>query len=129
MSSGIFIQPILKKFKGISILFGALFILGITLLLLFHVKIETYWISIAAQQFLIALIFPVGTALVSNSAGKDRQGEILGAFQSLQSIAFAVTPFLGGILLDFNYSIPLILGGSAMFFACIVLLPLLRKKA
>jgi MFS transporter, DHA1 family, tetracycline resistance protein len=129
LSSGIFIQPILKKFKGIPILFGSLFILGAVLLLLLHVKIEIYWISIAVQQFLIALIFPVGTALVSNSVGRDRQGEILGAFQSLQSIAFAVTPFLGGILLELDYSIPLILGGGAMFFACLALLPLLRKRA
>lgn len=128
LSSGLLIQPILKKFNGISILFWALFLLScILLFLLLHVRIETYWISIAAQQFLIALIFPVGTALVSNFVSKNRQGEILGAFQSLQSIAFAITPFLGGILLDLSYNMPIILGGGAMFLACLVLFPLLRK--
>jgi len=128
LSSGLLIQPILKKFNGISILFWALFLLSCVLLLLLpQVRIETYWISIAAQQFLIALIFPVGTALVSNFVGKGRQGKILGTFQSLQSLAFAITPFFGGVLLDLNYNIPIILGGGAMFLACLVLFPLLRN--
>jgi DHA1 family tetracycline resistance protein-like MFS transporter len=123
LSSGLLVRPILKRLKALPVLFTALLALGFCLLLLVQTKIEWYWVFISLQQFLIALIFPLGTALTSNAVAEDRQGEILGAFQSLQSFAFALTPFLGGVLMSFSYDSPLILGGIAMFLACLALFP------
>jgi DHA1 family tetracycline resistance protein-like MFS transporter len=122
LSSGLLIRPILKRFQGPSLLLIAFAALGGCLIPLFHAQLQMYWLFIPLQQFLIALIFPVGTAIVSNAVPENEQGEAVGGFQSLQAFAFAVTPFLGGAVLDFNYSVPLILSGSAMFLACIVLL-------
>ncbi len=120
LSCGLFIRPILKKFKSMPILIWASAALGICFALLLHANVKMYWVLIPIQQFLIALIFPVGTAIVSNAVAKNRQGEALGTFQSLQSFAFAITPFLGGTLLNLSFNIPLILGGIAMFSACLI---------
>ncbi|MGC1878707.1 MAG: MFS transporter [Rhabdochlamydiaceae bacterium] len=128
LSSGLLIRPIVNKFKALPVLFIALASLGLFLLLLFKAKIEWYWFSIGIQQFLIALIFPIGTAIVSNLTSKNEQGETLGVFQSLQAFAFAATPFLGGALLDLSYSSPFLIGGVSMFVACLILLLGYKKK-
>lgn len=127
LSSGFLIRPFIKKFNGISILAGALGILGISLLLLFHCDIRWYWLGISIQQFMVALVFPIGTAIVSNEVSGSQQGEVLGAFQALQSLAFAFTPFLAGTLLTLSYSIPLVFGGIASLLASILLFIGYRK--
>jgi MFS family permease len=77
---------------------------------------------------LIALIFPVGTAIVSDLTAKNQQGETLGVFLSMQSFAFAATPFLGGALLNLSYDSPYLIGGASMFVACFILLVGYKKK-
>lgn len=121
LSSGVLIRPIVNRFKSFPVLFIALAALGIFLLLLYHASIGMYWFNIGIQQFLIALIFPVGTAIVSNLTSKNQQGETLGIFMSLQSFAFAATPFMGGSLLSLSYDSPYIIGGISMFLSCLVL--------
>jgi DHA1 family tetracycline resistance protein-like MFS transporter len=122
ISSGLLIRPIIKRFTKGFVLCLAWAALGLCLLPLVHAKLGLYWVFIPIQQFLVSLIFPVGCAIVSNQVSENRQGEAVGAFQALQSFAFAVTPFLGGALLDLSYNIPLIVSGTAMFLACLVML-------
>lgn len=122
LSSGVLIRPILKRFKGLPILFASLIALSIALALLIHRELILFWFCIPIQQFLVAMIFPVGTAIVSNLALPNKQGETLGAFQSLQSLAFSVTPFLGGSFLDLNKNMPLIFSSIAIFIAGFYLL-------
>jgi len=122
LSSGLLIRPIVKWFKGIPLLFFAIAALGFFILPLVNAKLELYWIFIPFQQFLTALIFPVGISIVSNLVTENQQGEAVGAFHAVQAFAYGVTPFLGGVLLHFSYNIPLIIGGSAMFLSCLVLL-------
>ncbi len=123
LSSGLLIRPIVKKFPPLPILFFSLLALGgVFFILLMYTWVGMYWICIPIQQFLIALVFPVGTAIVSNLTAEHKQGEMLGAFQSLQSFAFAVIPFLGGMLLNLNVNAPLIVGCIAMVLASLILL-------
>ncbi len=121
LSSGFLIRPIIKKFHPINILIIAWGMLGFCSLLLLNTPISWYWFYIPIQQFLVALVFPLGMAVVSNAVTKKQQGETLGSFQSLQSFAFSITPFLGGILLDLSYNTPLIVSCTAMFLACFLL--------
>lgn len=121
LSSGWLIRPILKKFNNYWILLCALAALGFFLFPLIDSPLRLYWIFIPLQQFTVALIFPVGTAIVSNLVAKSKQGETLGAFQALQSFAFAITPLLGGALIDLGYNMPLILSSIGMFLACAIL--------
>jgi len=128
LSSGLLIRPIINKFKGLLILFISVTILGLFLLILYNASIELYWLNIAVQQFLVALIFPVATAIVSDLATKNQQGETLGVFQSLQAFAFAITPFMGGALLDLSYDSPYIIGAISMFLSCLILLFGYKKR-
>jgi MFS transporter, DHA1 family, tetracycline resistance protein len=121
LSSAFLVRYIAKRFKPMPILIGAWFILGGCLLLLIDAKIGAYWGAIPLQQILVSLIFPVGTTIVSNTVSADRQGEAMGIFQSLQSFAFAITPFLGGVLLNVSFRMPLIVSGIAMLVACFIL--------
>lgn len=128
ISSGLLIRPIIRRFGGLSILFISLISLATFLAILIPMGLMSYWFYIPIQQFLVALIFPVGTAVVSNLALPTQQGETLGTFQSLQACAFALTPFLGGAVLDFSDNSPLIVGSIALFLAGTVLLIGYRKK-
>ncbi len=129
ISSGLLIRPIVKKFKPFTILLLSLGALGVFLSFLIHAKLESYWLNIGAQQFLIALVFPVGTAIVSNLTSQSDQGETMGVFQALQAFAFAVTPFFGGVLLHFSYFMPVMIGAASMFLACLIILAGYKKTA
>lgn len=121
LSCAFLIRLIIKRMAPKAIFLGALGLLGLAFFSLLWGNILLYWIFIPLQQFLIALIFPVATTIVSNAASRSRQGEVLGVFQSLQALAFAATPCLGGILLSITESVPVIFGGVAMFVAFFVL--------
>jgi DHA1 family tetracycline resistance protein-like MFS transporter len=126
LSSGLFIQPMIRKFSGHLLLPMAWIFLGCNFLLLLRANVNAYWVFIPLQQFLISMIYPLGTALVSNATPEKQQGKVLGAFQSLQAFAFALTPFVSGILLGLSYTTPLLVGGCASLLACAIFL--LRKK-
>lgn len=123
LSCGILIRPIVKRVHPIRILFFGLILLGISLLaLLFHEKVEYFWLYIPFQQYLIALVFPTGVAVISNSVDEDSQGEVMGVLQSVESFAFAATPFLAGGIIGLQYYMPVLIGGVAMLIAGVILL-------
>ena len=68
------------------------------------------------------LTFPNSTAIVSNLSGKESQGEALGINQSLQSLAFAISPLIAGIIVSFNIHFPIIAASSIVFIAWLVFL-------
>jgi MFS family permease len=59
--------------------------------------------------------------MVSNWVKEDQQGEMMGILQSVQAGAFAMSPLLSGALVGWNYDMPIIVGGIAMFLAALVL--------
>lgn len=130
LSSGILIRPIVNRFKPYLVLFYSLCLLGIvTLLLLFHSSAFWVWIYLPAVTFLVALIFPTYTTMISDKAGVDAQGEILGISGSLQALSFAVSPLAAGFLIGGNIHMPLFIGGLSILSAALIVGILLRKKA
>lgn len=122
ISCGLLIRPIVGRFSNQYVLFYAL--IGCTLsvgMLLIHT--EEYWllVYIPLQQFFIALFWPTAAAVVSNAVSEDTQGEIMGAFQSVDSLAFAVSPLIAGPLLGLSPLMPIIIGGLAMLGAATTL--------
>ncbi|MBX2929491.1 MAG: MFS transporter [Saprospiraceae bacterium] len=55
------------------------------------------------------------TAVVSNQAGRERQGEILGINQSMQSVGQAIPPIIGGYFNAVNGYLPLITAAVLTF--------------
>lgn len=54
------------------------------------------WAIIPCMMFALAFAYPTTTTIVSNRAGKDSQGEILGVYQSVTAAAMGLSPLLVG---------------------------------
>jgi MFS transporter, DHA1 family, tetracycline resistance protein len=129
LSSGLLIRPIVSKFKPLPVLFVALFLLTFAIFpLLLHSNINIFWIYIPIQQFLIALVFPTTATIISNSVKEDSQGEIMGVLQSVDSFAFGVSPLLAGVFVGFSTQAPIIVSGTSVLLASLILLGSYRNK-
>ena len=128
LSCGVLIRPIVSRYSNQHVLCFALFMVSLSIgILYFHVNEVWLWVYIPLQQFGIALFWPTAAALVSNSAGDDVQGEIMGVFHSLEALAFSISPLIAGPLLGFTAFMPIFLGSALMLFAGGVLVAYLRK--
>jgi MFS transporter, DHA1 family, tetracycline resistance protein len=122
LSCGLLIRPLVNRFQSHHLLFYGLILNGIAItLLFFHTDVVWLWVYITFQQYAVALFFPTSTTMVSNWVDEKMQGEILGVLQSVQCLAFAVTPLLGGVLLGVHVGMPIIFGGISMLLAAAVL--------
>jgi DHA1 family tetracycline resistance protein-like MFS transporter len=129
LSSGLLIRPIVNRFQPLPILFVALILLALAIFpLLFHSNVAIFWVYIPIQQFLIALVFPTGATIISNSVKEDSQGEIMGILQSVDSFAFASSPLFAGAFVGLSTHAPIIVAGTFMLLASLVLLSSYRKK-
>lgn len=63
---------------------------------------------------------PNAIAIVSNLAGNDRQGEMLGINQSIQSLGMILPPLIAGFVVTFHMNLPLILGAASTLLAALV---------
>ncbi len=118
---GCLIRPVLSRFSHHSIFLTSLLLSGVYVLLFQFIQNAFYlWFYVPLLLFFVALVFPTVTALISNWAGRRRQGEILGVFQSLQAAAFAVSPLFSGSLLGTYLHMPIVVGGSAMLLAGLI---------
>jgi DHA1 family tetracycline resistance protein-like MFS transporter len=99
LSQAVFLPMVLKKLNECNILRYSVFALAI--FIFFMLFLQRSW-----QLFALTPIFAVAngftganlTALVSRSADKDIQGEILGINSSVQSLAMSIPPILSGYL-------------------------------
>ncbi|MEX0967937.1 MAG: MFS transporter [Bacteroidia bacterium] len=61
-------------------------------------------------------------AMISNRIPPGKQGEIMGVNQSLQSVALAIPPIIGGLIVSLNINLPIIMASFCLFVAWLVLL-------
>lgn len=129
LSSGLLIRPIVNRFKDSVTLFYAICILGcIIISLLIPAKSFLVWIYLPIVNFFVSLIFPTYTAMISNCATKDSQGEVLGVMQSIMALSYATSPLIAGFTLGIKTNMPLILGGATLLIAGSILGIFLRKE-
>lgn len=122
LSCGLLIRPIVSYFSNQNVLCVSLLGVAVSIgMLLFHV--DPYWLLlyIPLQQFSVALFWPTAAAAVSNSVSVERQGEILGVLQSVDSAAFALSPLLAGPLLGISDLMPIVVGASCFLLASAIL--------
>lgn len=130
LSSGVLIGPILGRCDHMKILFYVLSCLSLILFSLIFLPSSFWiWIYLPIVNFLVALVYPTSTTLISNMGSKEAQGEILGVLQSVQSAAFALSPLAAGWLLGKGPFMPMVVGGISMFLAAFILGSFLKKSA
>lgn len=105
---------VLSKVSNLKILEFSLlfFIFPYSLIGFFHAK----WIVILLICFcgiLAGFSWPICNAVISERAGNTNQGKILGITQSMQSLAIALAPIIGGYMTDLWIVFPFIL--AALF--------------
>ncbi len=115
VAAGVIIFPIIRKLGLQRTLFLSMLFSGVYLLFLLLVKTPfMLWFYLPLSQFFLAFAYPVVSAIISNRVSKDRQGEVMGIYQSVIALALTVTPFLSGSFIGDFPALSIILSGILM---------------
>lgn len=121
LSAGVLIMPLLKRFKLEKLFFYSLLGLGIIIFSFLLIPNAIYLtIYLPLQAFFYSLVFPTSTSIVSNTVNQESQGEVLGIFQSVQSMAWAAAPLFSGPLLCLHNCMPIFVGGASILLASLI---------
>lgn len=117
-STGFLIFPALRRFRSEQVLFYSLALAGVYIFVFLMIENSAYlWLYLPILIYLVSLVFPTATAMVSNWASSERQGEVLGIFQSVQSLGWTIAPLLSGSLIGFYHKMPILMGGGMILAA------------
>ncbi len=121
LSTGVLILPALRRFRSEKVLFYSLALTGGYIFLFLAINNSVFlWLYLPVLIYLVSLVFPTSTAMVSNWASPERQGEALGIFQSVQSLGWCVAPLLSGSLIGVHHNMPILIGGSLILMAGLI---------
>jgi MFS transporter, DHA1 family, tetracycline resistance protein len=108
----------LKNFSSLKVLEIVLIAFTMLCLMLAFQRHLASMITLVGLCIVIAGIgWPSCTSVISNLAPKQMQGKILGMSQSMQSLAMAMAPLIGGIGDKFFFRAPFLLAAFASFIA------------
>ncbi|MEO1376976.1 MAG: MFS transporter [Cyanobacteria bacterium J06635_10] len=118
------LEPLRKKFNLIDILFLALFVRGITFLLIpTFPYITAFFIIITIFGFVHSFPMSLIESILSLNSNQKEQGEVLGINASYLSISNAIGPVISGLLVSFGYKIPFwITGVLTILTACFAIM-------
>ncbi|MBP6730878.1 MAG: MFS transporter [Chitinophagales bacterium] len=108
-TQGFIIRKVTNKFSAPQVLRVSLLGLSITIFVI--LLPNQWWMLLIINPFIAifqGLTQPNQTSIVSALATRDTQGEILGIQQSIASIAFTIPPIIAGVLVTFDYRLPLV---------------------
>jgi len=118
-----------KKFKNYQVLRFSLIGNGIALFLQLLPHTTSQLLAVAPFIALFnGLTIANTTALVSTSAGKELQGEVLGINASVQALAGAIPAIMAGYIATLGINMPVIVGGSVVIFGGLLFLALYRPS-
>ena len=119
------IRPLQKRFGEVPLVLAGTFIMACGLVSVAVVERlipHVFWGQFVACGILTlgnGLATPVLTSLISQYAPENERGELLGIYQSTQSLGRIVGPNLGGVLFgSIAASAPFVAGGLIMLGAC-----------
>lgn len=121
LSCGLLIRPIVSWLKPLYILFIALILTGCCILFSLCLQPEWIYAYLPFQQYLTAFLFPTTTTIISNWVSEENQGEAMGMYQSIESLAFGLSPLLSGCLIGLNHKMPIVVGGVFMLISALIL--------
>ena len=121
LSCGVLIRPIIKHVSSYHVLFFGLLFCGSYVLGFLFIDSAVYvCVYFPFLLFLVALIFPTLTTMISQEAMQNSQGKTLGILQSVQSMAFAISPLFSGPLVGLYPFMPIVIGSFSMLAASAV---------
>ncbi len=130
ITQGLLIRHLAKWLTSKQVLRFSILGLSISLLLiLIPQKAHLLYFILPLVSVANGLTVPNLSAAISDLAGKESQGEIMGISQSLQSLAFAIPPIISGFVYNVHFTLPVILGGFFVFAAWVLYIFAERQKA
>ncbi|MCW5909057.1 MAG: MFS transporter [Chitinophagales bacterium] len=117
-TQGVIIRRIANRFAPHQILRVSLFGLAVTILII--LLPPEPWMLYLINPFIAifqGLTQPNQTSIVSTLTPPENQGEILGMQQSIASLAFTFPPLIAGVLVSFDFRLPLIASAFIMLLA------------
>lgn len=119
-AQGFLNPPASERFGPVKLLTWSLVLLAVSV---WGVAVSYQWpmmlfflgISALASGF----VYPNLTALVSGSADRSSQGEVMGIYQSVESLAQSAGPFVAGFIAGRGEGAPLLLSATAIAIAAI----------
>jgi DHA1 family tetracycline resistance protein-like MFS transporter len=119
--AALLVKHIIKRFSTKNILFFSTLLAGPYLLSMLGIQNPVYfWTFFPPMILIISLFYPVASTYVSDAASKDEQGELLGVYHSVQSLALFIAPLFAGSLVGIFPRLPIVLGGGSMLLGGLV---------
>ncbi|MDR3624668.1 MAG: MFS transporter [Chlamydiales bacterium] len=130
LSTGYLIRPFTAKFKPASLLFAGNLLAGLSILLFpFVTTTLVLWIAIIVICYFVAFVWPSATAIVSNHASGDIQGESLGIFAAVNAMGFVLSPLLSGSWVGTYPTITMWVSGIILVITSLILFRSLKAIA
>lgn len=118
ISSGIIAAAILKYFPPEKIAVKSMMGCAVCMLMFLVIQEQQYiWFILPPLMFCLSFTYPTTAAMVSNRAGHENQGEVLGVYQSVTGFAMGLSPFLIGSVIGMYPSLTAIGGAFTMLLA------------
>ncbi len=120
-TQGVLTRPSIKRFKADAILSAA--VLGMTVVFLVLTLPKSSWLLYTIIPFIAIFqghIQPTSTSIISDLAGREAQGEVMGINQSVISLAMIAPPIISGVIAGFHYTLPLIAASIFTFIGWLV---------
>jgi len=121
IAQGVVTRSLSSRVKPRKVLEFSLLFTSIMLFILLIPNNHIYlWFIIPFISIFNGLTMPNISAVISDSVGETKQGEVMGIQQSLISAAQAIPPIIAGISIAFSSYIPIVLGGLFIFLSWVV---------
>ncbi len=121
LTQGLIVRRLSGRVSPFKLLNFSILALSIAIVVLL-IPDQSWWFYVTNPFIAIAqgITSPNLTAVVSEQATSDQQGQILGINQSMQSLGTLLPPMVAGYLNTINGNFPLLAGASLVFLAWLV---------
>lgn len=129
LTQGVINRPLSRYYRPETIVGVSAFTLACALpLLLLPERAAFMYLVLPFIAVSNGLTHPNITAIVSNLAGRESQGEVLGINQSLQSLGMALPPIAAGFISSVHPSMPTLTGSCLVFMAWMLFVFVFRRR-
>lgn len=118
IAQGLVVRRLMKRVGEVVLLRAGTLLLAVGLILLGYAR-DIWWVLAVAPLGVLgfACVAPSAQALISRRTAPDRQGEVLGVSQSLQSLSRLIGPLAGLSLFGVAWELPFEVGAAGMAVA------------
>ena len=121
VTQGGVVRILSKYYVSRQILYFSVLILSVAIIaLLIPENPSVLYFILPFVSLAQGLTTPNLIALISNSAGVQDQGEILGINQSVQALGFAIPPIAAGFISTIDFRLPIVMGSAFVFASWII---------